>query len=290
MESRRSATLVGITVIVAFIMIIVSVFYLRGYFAARDKVTYYAMFNNVGRLASGDNVTVAGVGVGRVSTIRLTGGQARVDFFVSNNVPMPSGTVALINATDVFGSASVELRLGEGEPLPAGSRIEGELGPGIEDIMRRSAVIIDQTINLLGKAETLISRINQLAAEEGALTAGLDDARVVAANVREFSYNFDEYDRMLRRALASIDSTAASLDTLVVSNAEGIRNTLDRFQSLGERMETLLARLDSGEGTMGRLLKDESLYQDLQDTLLEARTLMSEVRDHPEKYIRVKVF
>lgn len=290
MESKKAATLVGITVILAFTMIVVSVFYLRGYFAARDKASYYAMFDNVGRLAAGDNVTVAGVGVGRVSTIRLTGGHARVDFFVSNSVLVPDGTVAAINATDVFGSASVELRLGEGEPLPAGSRLDGELGPGIEDIMRRSAVIIDQTISLLNKAETLISRISELAAEEGALSEGLDDARVVAANVREFSYNLEDYDRMLRRALASIDSTAASLDTLVVSNAEGVKNTLDRFQSLGERMETLLARLDSGEGTMGRLLKDESLYQDLQDTLLEARTLMSEVRDHPGKFIRVKVF
>ncbi len=290
MNSRKAATLVGITVIGASILVLISVFYLRGVLTARDRVTYHAEFDNVGRLVEGNNVTVAGVVVGRVRKIGLLDKKAWVEFYVRASVPVSVGTQASINATDVFGSSSVELHLGQGAPLPPGSRIEGELGPGIEDIMVRSAVIIDHTISLMQKAQTLLERLNSLTAKDGPVTESLENIREITVNTREFSRNLADYDLLVRRALVAVDSTAQGVDSLVAANSAAVSRTLANVESSGARLDSLLAGLQDGEGTLGRLLADETLYRDMRDALQEARTLIAEVRDHPEKYVRVKVF
>ncbi|MCE5272548.1 MlaD family protein [bacterium] len=290
MNSRKAATLVGIAVLTAFVMVLVSVFYLRGVLTARDRVTYHAEFNNVGRLVEGNNVTAAGVVVGRVRKIGLRDQKAWVEFYVKSDVPVTAGTLASINATDVFGSSSVELSLGQGAPLPPGSQIEGELGPGIEDIMVRSAVIIDHTISLMQKAQTLLERLNTLTAQDGPVTESLENIREITVNTREFSRNLADYDILVRRALISVDSTAQGVDSLVAANSAAVGRTLANVESSGARLDSLLAGLQEGQGTLGRLLADESLYRDMRDALQEARSLIAEVREHPEKYVRVKVF
>ena len=69
-----------------------------------------------------------------------------------------------------------------------------------------------------------------------------------------------------------------------------VAGTMDNLEMLSARLDTLTAELEAGRGTLGRLLKDEKLYQDLEDTIREARILIAEVREHPEKFFRVKVF
>ncbi|HLA41447.1 MAG TPA: MCE family protein, partial [Candidatus Glassbacteria bacterium] len=59
---------------------------------------------------------------------------------------------------------------------------------------------------------------------------------------------------------------------------------------LSVRLDAMVADLESGRGTLGRMLKDESLYEELRETALEARNLMREIRDNPEKFINIKAF
>lgn len=290
MNSKKAATIVGFTVLAAFVIVLVAVFYLRGVLTARDRTEYHAVFDNVGRLVEGGNVTVAGVVVGRVTKMELSERKARVEFYVESGLKVTEGTLASINATDVFGSSSVELRLGQGPVLPPGSLIAGELGPGIEDIMRRSAVVIDMTIKLLGRAETLLGRMDTFTLQTGPVTESLENIRTITANAREFSRNLDEYDRLLRHTLVSVDSTLKGVDSLAAAKSDEVGRALASIESSSARLDSLLARLQSGEGTLGRLIEDETLYSEMREALLEARTLIAEVRDHPEKFVRVKVF
>ena len=287
---RVATTIVGISIFLAMIIMLWVIFYLQGYITQRNTVLYSALFENVGMLKIGDNVTVAGVPVGRVESIKLDGVQAEATFTVDRQVKLTEGTKALVQSGDIFGESYLQLVSGQGAPLAPGGRMNGELAPGLQDVMNRSLTTVDQVNQVLMKASSLIANLEKLIGAESSLPRTLDNLESLTGNVLVFSERFDDYDLLLKRVLVSIDSAATGIQALVDTNATEVKGTMANLEVLSARLDTLTTELEAGRGTLGRLLRDEKLYQDLEDTIREARILIAEVREHPEKFIRVKVF
>ena len=287
---RVATTIVGISIFLALVIMLWLIFYLQGYITQRNTVIYSALFENVGMLKIGDNVTVAGVPVGRVESIKLDGVQAEATFTVDRQVKLTEGTKALVQSGDIFGESYLQLVSGQGAPLAPGGRMNGELAPGLQDVMNRSLTTVDQVNQVLMKASSLIANLEKLIGAESSLPRTLDNLESLTGNVLVFSERFDDYDLLLKRVLVSIDSAATGIQALVDTNATEVKGTMANLEVLSARLDTLTTELEAGRGTLGRLLRDEKLYQDLEDTIREARILIAEVREHPEKFIRVKVF
>ena len=287
---RVATTIVGISIFLALVIMLWLIFYLQGYITQRNTVIYSALFENVGMLKIGDNVTVAGVPVGRVESIKLDGVQAEATFNVDRQVKLTEGTKALVQSGDIFGESYLQLVSGQGAPLAPGGRMNGELAPGLQDVMNRSLTTVDQVNQVLMKASSLIANLEKLIGAESSLPRTLDNLESLTGNVLVFSERFDDYDLLLKRVLVSIDSAATGIQALVDTNATEVKGTMANLEVLSARLDTLTTELEAGRGTLGRLLRDEKLYQDLEDTIREARILIAEVREHPEKFIRVKVF
>jgi len=285
-----ATTIVGISIFLALVIMLWLIFYLQGYITQRNTVIYSALFENVGMLKIGDNVTVAGVPVGRVESIKLDGVQAEATFTVDRQVKLTEGTKALVQSGDIFGESYLQLVSGQGAPLAPGGRMNGELAPGLQDVMNRSLTTVDQVNQVLMKASSLIANLEKLIGAESSLPRTLDNLESLTGNVLVFSERFDDYDLLLKRVLVSIDSAATGIQALVDTNATEVKGTMANLEVLSARLDTLTTELEAGRGTLGRLLRDEKLYQDLEDTIREARILIAEVREHPEKFIRVKVF
>ena len=287
---RVATTIVGISIFLALVIMLWLIFYLQGYITQRNTVIYSALFENVGMLKIGDNVTVAGVPVGRVESIKLDGVQAEATFTVDRRVKLTEDTKALVQSGDIFGESYLQLVSGQGAPLAPGGRMNGELAPGLQDVMNRSLTTVDQVNQVLMKASSLIANLEKLIGSESSLPRTLDNLESLTGNVLVFSERFDDYDLLLKRVLVSIDSAATGIQALVDTNATEVKGTMANLEVLSARLDTLTTELEAGRGTLGRLLRDEKLYQDLEDTIREARILIAEVREHPEKFIRVKVF
>ena len=287
---RVATTIVGISIFLAMVMMLWIIFYLQGYITQKNTVLYSALFDNVGMLETGDNVTVAGVPVGRVESLKLDGVQAEATFTVDRRVKLTEDTKALVQSGDIFGESYLQLLPGQGAPLAPGGRMNGELAPGLQDVMNRSLTTVDQVNQVLMKASSLIADLEKLIGSESSLPQTLDNLESLTGNVLVFSERFDDYDLLLKRVLVSIDSAATGIHALVDTNATEVKGTMANLEVLSARLDTLTTELEAGRGTLGRLLRDEKLYQDLEDTIREARILIAEVREHPEKFIRVKVF
>jgi len=289
-NTRVATTIVGISIFLALLIVLWAVFYLQGYFTQRNAKVYRASFENVGLLEMGDNVTVAGVHVGRVQSIELKGAQAEATFTVEIGVKITEDTKALIQSGDLFGESYLQLIPGKGLPLAPGGLLTGELAPGLQDMMSQSLKTVDQVNQVLMKAGSLISELEKVIGPDSHLPRTLENLESLTGNVLVFSERVDDYDLLLRRVLVSIDSAASGIQALVDTNAAEVTGTMASLEVLSARLDTLTAGLKAGRGTLGRVLRDEKLYQDLQDTIREARILIAEIREHPEKFLRVKVF
>jgi phospholipid/cholesterol/gamma-HCH transport system substrate-binding protein len=289
-NTRVATTIVGISVFLALVIVVWTIFYLQGYITQRNTNSYRASFDNVGLLEIADNVTVAGVPVGRIKNIVLAGALAEVTFTVDRRVKITEDTEALIQTGDLFGESYLQLVIGQGALLGTGGQVSGKLAPGLQDVMSRSLGTVDQVNQVLIKASGLITTLEKNLGPESLLPRSLENLESLTGNALVFSRRFDDYDRLLRRVLVSIDSAAGSIQALVDTSATEVKQTMTNLEVLSARLDTLTIELESGRGTMGRLLRDDKLYQDLEDTIREARILIAEIREHPENFIRVKVF
>ncbi|HUU30443.1 MAG TPA: MlaD family protein [archaeon] len=289
-NSRKETIIVGIVVFAAFVIALWTIFYLQGYLARKDMAFYKAYFDDVGLLKVGDDVSVAGVPVGRVQTIELEGKKAVVNFFVDPKLQLTDSTVALIDASDVFGEAYLLLLIHDGPPVAPGSRVKGQLAPGLRDLMKKSVDVVSRTILVLEDASSLIRQIDSILGPKSSLPRTLDNVEVFTANTRDLSEHFDTYGQMLEETMRSLDSAAVGFRNLVEDNSGRVKITVARLEQLSARLDTIVLDMESGRGMMGRLMRDERLYDELRETALEARNLIQEFREHPDKFIRIKAF
>ncbi len=289
-NSRKEATIVGVVVFVAFLVVLWTIFYLTGFMARRNKNFYSARFDQVGLLMVGDNVTVAGVPVGRVQWIGLEGREAVVRFFVEQRVEVTENTVAMIDASDVFGEAYLQLRIEDGPPAESGSSLKGELAPGLRDLIKHGVTVVEKTILVLEDARKLVARLDTMLGAESSFAQTLENIEEFTANTRNFSSRFDHYGSLLEETMSSLDSAALGFRSVVDDNAQSVQQAIAGLEDISMRLDTLLVDIESGRGALGRMLKDEKLYEELRQTALEARNLIREIREHPDKYIKLDVF
>jgi len=289
-KSRKEATIVGVVVFSTILVVLWTIFYLQGFMARRNKDFYSARFEQVGLLMVGDDVTVAGVPVGRVQYIGLEGKEAMVRFFVEQRIGVTENTVALIDASDVFGEAYLQLQIEDGPPAESGSMLQGDLAPGLRDLIKQGVTVVGRTIIVLEDASKLLTRLDTLLGPESSFAQTLENVEELTANARDFSRQFDHYGSLLEESMTSLDSAALGFRSVVDDNAESVQRSIAGLEDLSMRLDTLMTDVESGRGALGRLLKDERLYEELRQTALEARNLIREIREHPDKYIKLKAF
>ncbi len=291
MDKRgRETVIVGAVVLVAFVVVLWTIFFLRGYLSRQDQEYYSAAFEQVGLLMVGDNVTVAGVPVGRVRSISLEGRQGVVMFTVGGGIELNENSVALIDASDVFGEAYLQLELNQGQPVPPGARIGGNLAPGLRDLIKEGVDVARNTNLLLEDARTLVNRIDTLMGPGSTFHRTLDNVEQLTETGLEFSSRFDNYGRLLEETLASLDSAAVRIRRAVDDNQDDLSSVLAGLESASSRLDTMLVEIENGRGTLGRMINDDRLYEDLRSTTLEARNLLREFREQPDKFINISPF
>lgn len=193
-------------------------------------------FDNVAGLALKSPVQVAGVRVGEVARIVLTGGMAEVDLLLYPGIEVYAGAEAAIRATGLLGEKYLELVPGS----PTGTRLaSGDEVPQMEGG---------------GDLDRLIGQLNRIAV----------DIREVATSVRELVAG-DPGRSQLKEILANIHDFTETLNR--------------RGPDILQRLDEIVARVDQGTGTLGKLVNDPAMYDELQLVVADLRTFVNQVND-----------
>jgi phospholipid/cholesterol/gamma-HCH transport system substrate-binding protein len=291
MHSYHKEATIGALVLVALGAFVGGTLWLRGKSLGKPELNI--VFADVGNLKEGAPVRVSGAPVGRVEEIVFEGvGKVRVGVIFSVDVAPAATARASIGSVGMLGDAVINFDPGSGEPLARGATIPGTAEVGLFD---KGAVLADQA----SQAMTSLNRM---------LDTGLvvELKATLAASQRLLSYYGDAKNgptaelgatmRALQSTSARLDSTLIGLDAPAIqarldTTMRSAGNLSDRLASTSARVDSMLARIERGEGTLGKLASDTLLYGDLRRTMRATSDLIDEIKKNPGKLgITVRVF
>jgi phospholipid/cholesterol/gamma-HCH transport system substrate-binding protein len=293
MISYHKEATVGLLVLTGIVAFVMGAMWLRGQSWGNPPQLRVA-YSDIGNLKVGSPVQISGAILGRVEALEFEriGRVIAVLTYDDEKVTPTVNTVATIRGVGLLGDMIVDLDPGTGAPLEEDQVIEGVLEPGFSSI----------GTDLAGKASTALVRLSAMMD-----TALVTDLRTtLRSSERLMRYLSDSRNgptaevnatmRQLQLVSARFDSTLAGIDAPALaarldSTLQATGDLSTRLAGMTSRMDSLLQRINSGEGTLGKLASDSTLYVELHRTLTATRALIDSLANHPEKLgITVRVF
>lgn len=284
----RNLTALGLLVLVAGGVFVWGFFFLLGDPIGVGGDEVVMMMEDGAGLSRGNPVQLNGVQIGMVRSVRLDPPHGvSVRLKVDNDIRLPADTRAVVR-TDVFGTHSVQLVPGNAlVALEGGDTIQGMTQ---EPLMSLATELGGQARGIMASADSLLS------------PQAVGDLRATAAELpsaaRQLNAAFGELSlaaAALRRTAEELErsqSGAATGETLaeVRASARAATETLAVMELSMQSLASVLGKVDRGEGSLGMLVNDTTLYSDLGATLREVRSLTADVRENPGKFVTVRVF
>lgn len=288
----REAT-VGLIVLVGVVLFVFGTVWLRGRAWGNPPVLLVA-FENIMTLKEGSPVRVSGAVVGSVEDITLEApGRVVVAITYDRKLitPTTNASAALVGV-GMLGDMVIDVEPGTGSPLPEGTVITGTVAKGL----------FDAGADLMGQASTTMTSLNAML--DTALVGDL--RRTLASSERLMQYlanqrtgpmaEVNETMRSLQGLSRRFDSTIAGVDARALSarldsTLQSTTALTNQLAASSAQVDSILAGIRRGEGTLGQLAADSGLYLDLRRTLQATSNLVDSLAKHPGKLgITVKIF
>ena len=306
MRKRRSDLLVGVVILVAFVMLIGGIMWLKSFSFTQKMVSYTAVFSNIGGLQVGDPVSANGLKKGTVSSIELYGSLVAVRFKLDKTVPFTDSAVVTVKNIGLMGERKIEISLSDKGTLyipdekdNVSQYIKGNFDSGIAEAFGMIGDFMVDASGLVDSVSTLLA------------------ATLGSREFREFYYRtvirldtiLDVVDRVLENnddkvdyIVNSLQKTVKNIDVIITENKKGVKSIVTNTDSLTYRASDLMIELDTlltdlrgisrkierGKGTVGQLVNDSATINEVMKTLSKLDTLINEVEDYGLK-LRIKL-
>ena len=303
-------TKVGVLAVVAIAILVLGYSFLRGNDVFSREITLYSTYDRVDGLTESKPILVNGYQIGRVSKMELQrDGRIRTEFKVKRDYAVPANTVALLASTDLLGGKAIVFELGDssvyaadGDELPAG--IQKNIMEQVEPIQKKAediAAVLDSVLNSINGAinkdfqhnfnRSINSIANSLQNLEG-ITQQLDGLVVsergrisqIVGNVESITSNLKDNNERIGNVLANLDSI-----TDQVAKADFAQTIVSANQAMAD-FQSITDRINQGQGSIGMLLNDEQLYDNLNQASKNLEELIADMKAHPGRYVHFSVF
>jgi phospholipid/cholesterol/gamma-HCH transport system substrate-binding protein len=283
---------VGIFVILGIFGVLGLLFLLTDPGTFRGRYNLVTEVENAGGVRKGDPVQMRGVNIGRVHDFDLVDDGVVIVLEINGQWRVPADSRSRLAGVGLLGGRTVEILPGTSEAsLPAGASLPGEatsdlsdlasvIGTEAEEILDRMRSLLDDTTvealrGTAADARRLAQDLTEVVEEQRAeLAAALASVRRSAEGVEEVATSPE-----LARSLARADSTLARL------NLAGAR-----LDEVSTSLSVVVSRIERGEGTLGLLSTDETLYRNLVGASASLEALLEDVRENPGRYVRLRIF
>lgn len=307
---------VGLVFIITVILLIWGLNFLKNKTIFKPERNFFAVYNHIDGLVVANPVNINGFAVGQVTHIAFesdTSARIIVEFIVDNKIQIPRNSVARIYSEDLLGSKAIDLILGDS---PVSCQPGDTLISSLETSLREE--VNKQVEPIRRKAEDLISSIDSMVTViQYVFNENMrDDLLTSVASLRNTFVNLEAttstidtlvstQQRKLSDIINHIESITQNLQnsneevTNILSNFSAISDTIARMQisrTLGD-LNRILAdisgvvnKINNSEGSLGLLVNDEELYNNLSKASHELDILLEDLRLNPQRYVQVSVF
>ncbi len=280
-------------VIVSCVVLMWGFFWLTGQPIGERGYVVHVVLPDASGLDKGDRVMLAGVDVGSVRKIDLVASnQVVVALSVRHDLELPIDSRVLIQSVGVFGDVNVAIRPGtaaqravDGDTLQLGITtglmdLAGEVGD-------QANLLLEQLRQLL--ADSTIDQVHAGVASFPGTMRGLeqlirdnsDDLAAMSRSLRQTAETLQE-----TLAGAEVDRAVADIEELAAKLSE----TADVLQTSAESVSSVVEKIDNGEGTLGLLVNDPGLYEDLRSATQSLNSLTQDIMQNPGRYLKLSIF
>ncbi len=303
-------TKVGALAVVAIAILVLGYSFLKGNDVFSSEQEFYARYDRVDGLTASKPILVNGFQVGRVSKLTLLpNGQIMALFKVSPEYAIPKNSIARLESTDLLGGKAIVLELGD-------SDLYAKDGDTLNANIQKN--LIEQVQPVQKKAEQIIARLDSV------LTS------VNSTLSPEFQRNFDRSFASIARTLETLEGTTKRFDGIVASQSGRIDNIMANLESISTnfknnnarinavmanletgsnefarikiagtmeqanqavaQLQEVVNKINSGQGSLGQLINDQKLYDNLNNAAKNLDNLMIDLKANPKRYVSFSVF
>lgn len=300
---------VGLVTLLALGALYWGITFLKGTDLFENKRIFYAIYDQVDELTTARPVNINGFKVGQIDNIYFHpdgSGRLVVAMNLTNDIAIPKNTVARIYSSDLIGSKAVELVLGKSEQyashgdtliskiqLSLTEEVNEQVKPikekaeklisSIDTVMILASGFLNEETrnnfkNTFGKLQEVVDRLNSAVKKsEAGLVSSVDDLSKVTTTVEQ---NRNELDAIFNN-LASLSDTLSRIE---------FGRTFKKLDSTLQHTNAVMAKIDDGNGSMGALVNDRELYENLIELTEQLNLIMLDLKYNPKRYVHFSLF
>ena len=292
----------GIIVIGGILLFILGFSYLKSSPLFEDGKTLYAVYEEVGGLQVGTPITINGFVVGNVTDVRFNdkGGNLAVTLFVKSDFKFSKKSPAELYDTGIIGGKGIQIKpVFDGSPMVrSGDTLPSIIQPGLTQLVQKQLTPLQRKLEgTFTNADSVLISVNQVldAKAKNDLRETLSGLNTTVAS---FQKSAEVLNRILNTNESKLEGSLKNFEVLTSNFAQlsdslnnaGLGRTLASLEATIANLNSLMARIEKGDGTLGKMMKDEELYVNLNNASRELDLLLQDFRLNPKRYVNVSVF
>ncbi len=299
MKRFSHEVIIGISVLVAALVLFFGINYLKGVNIFKAANYYYVSYTNVAGLSVSSPVTLNGLKVGQVREVTYeydNPGHVLVEIGVDKNLRVPAGSKALISS-DLLGTASIILEFSDSSDFhPVGDRLAGGNAPSLMENV--STDLLPSVASLFPKVDSLLTSVNRLVGDS-ALLQSVKRLDAITANLQATTLYLNRTMAAMPGTMATVDGVAHNLDSitsdLAVLSAElkkmPLKSTMDNVDRTMANIGELTDKMNRPDNSIGLLLNDRALYDHINGAAMGLDSIMWDLKKNPRRYVPpIKIF
>jgi phospholipid/cholesterol/gamma-HCH transport system substrate-binding protein len=298
MTRRGLEIRVGFVVVLAAIIVVLGVMWFQKFELVESRYEFFARFNDVGGLKSADQVYVDGVVRGRVESVELGDMGVVVRLGIRVGVEFPVDSRLKIQSAGMMGERFLAVTRGTSpQAIAPGDTVDGELMMGLSELMSGAGEVLGD----VAKTSRDLRDILEALSRDGKLQSSIDDLSAASSNLRSIT---DENQPKLANAIAGFERVSTRMDSLIARHyssldsslagigraGQNIDEAVQNLSSAAKDLKEITRRLNEGEGTLGKLLSDDELIDRLNSTVSKLDSLITDIKLHPGRYVKLELF
>ena len=286
---------IALVAIVGLVVLFYGLNFLKGLSIFSSENIYYIKFKDVSGLSQSSPIYANGFRVGVVKEVIFDYSNpesVKVAVDVDKQLSMPEGTSAEI-VSDVLGNVQVNLLIGDNKrhQLEPGSVIEGEINEGALGQVKKMIPTIEK---ILPKLDSIMTNLNVLLTDP-AVAQSLHNVETVTANLTTSTRQLNMLMGQLNRDVPAMTQRAGRLmdnANMVAENLTkvDVEQTMRKVNATLDNVQQFTEQLNSNNGSLGLLMRDQSLYNNLNSTMQSADSLLINLRENPKRYVHFSLF
>ena len=291
--------------------------FLRGKKFFSNQNTYYVVYNNIDGIVKSTPIFFKGLKVGQVEKLSLirtdSANKIMATLLVDDKIQLSKSSEAKIVSLDLLGGKAISLIIPSLlNPIKKGDTLIGTQEHSLSaSISEMITPVKEKTENVMVSLNKVLGELQKVLSEGGTanLSAGISDLAGILSNlntttkqldlliqsekgkVGNIAGNMETITETLRKSNADIAASLKNFKNLSDSLSQApIKSTIDQLNITSKQLASISQKIDSGEGSAGKLINDKELYDNLTKSSAQLELLLKDVRENPKRYVNVSVF